>query len=132
MSEKRLSRSEVSGNTLKVDPTITTARLSHDTLPAGGDIREARLHQILAAMMAFRDGDVSVRLPVTWDGIEGRIAEAFNQTISHEESISREVKALSVSVGKEGRLKQRLKVSSAGGSWAIRTHSINTLIDDLV
>lgn len=97
-----------------------------------GDIREARLHQILAAMMSFRDGDVSARLPVAWDGIEGRIADAFNQTISHEETISREVRELSISVGKEGRLKQRLKMSTTGGSWAIRVDSINTLIDDLV
>ena len=42
------------------------------------------------AMVAFRDGDFSVRLPADWAGIDGRIAEAFNQAIAHEDRISRE------------------------------------------
>ena len=37
--------------------------------------------QIFAAVMAFRDGDFSVRLPTDWAGTDGRIAEAFNQAI---------------------------------------------------
>ena len=47
-------------------------------------------------MMAFRDGDFSWRLPSDWAGTEGRIAEAFNQSIAHEDRISREVERLSV------------------------------------
>src|SRR5437868_2112277 len=90
------------------------------------------LNQILAAVAAFRDGDFSVRLPLTWPGIEGRIAEAFNQTIAHEERIAEEVTRLSVTVGKEGRLKQRLSLPVAVGGWATKVNSINTLIDDLV
>src|ERR1044071_1816295 len=71
---------------------------------------EARSRQLIAAMVAFRDGDFSVRLPADWAGTDGRIAEAFNQALAHEERISREVLRLSVSVGKEGRLKQRMSV----------------------
>jgi HAMP domain-containing protein/CheY-like chemotaxis protein len=106
-------------------------------LPATGGANgetshDAQLNQILSSILAFRDGDFTVRLPIGWSGIQGRIAEAFNQTIAHEDSIAKEVRELSVSVGKEGRLKQRLSVSTAGGSWAVRTQAINTLIDDLV
>ncbi len=82
--------------------------------------------------MAFRDGDFSARLPADWPGIDGRIAEAFNQTIGREEIISREVRRLSVTVGKEGRLKQRMSLPGAVGDWAVKADSINTLIDDLV
>ncbi|MFO0919098.1 MAG: hypothetical protein U0872_12385 [Planctomycetaceae bacterium] len=35
-------------------------------------------------------------------------------------------------VGKEGRLKQRLTLPQAAGSWGLKMQSINTLIDDLV
>ncbi len=45
------------------------------------DAADPRSRQLLAAMVAFRDGDFSVRLPADWDGIDGRIAEAFNQAI---------------------------------------------------
>ena len=93
---------------------------------------EARSRQILKAFVAFRDGDFSARLPADWPGIDGRIAETFNQTIVREESITREVRRLSVTVGKEGRLKQRMSLPGAVGDWAVKADSINTLIDDLV
>ena len=69
---------------------------------------EARLRLILGAMVAFRDGDFSVRLPVEWADTEGLIAGAFNQVISQKQRISKEVARLSETVGKEGRLKQRM------------------------
>ena len=96
------------------------------------ELAEARSRQILKAIVAFRDGDFSARLPADWPGIEGRIAEAFNQTIVREEIISREVRRLSATVGKEGRLKQRMSLPGAVGDWAVKADSINTLIDDLV
>ena len=39
---------------------------------------------------------------------------------------------MSVTVGKEGRLKQRMSLPGAIGGWAEKIDSINTLIDDLV
>src|SRR6204780_4417250 len=93
---------------------------------------EARSQMLLAAMLAFRDGDFSWRLPSDWADAEGRIAEAFNQTIAQEDRISREVARLSVTVGRDGRLKQRMSLPGAIGQWAAKVESINTLIDDLV
>ncbi|MCE9552010.1 MAG: HAMP domain-containing protein [Planctomycetes bacterium] len=93
---------------------------------------EVRSRQILAAVLALRDGDFSVRLPADWAGTDGRIAEAFNQALAHEDRISQEVARLSVSVGKEGRLKQRMSVPGAIGGWATKVDSLNTLLDDLV
>jgi HAMP domain-containing protein/signal transduction histidine kinase/DNA-binding response OmpR family regulator len=87
---------------------------------------------LLGAMLAFRDGDFSCRLPSDWTGIEGQIAQAFNQAIAHEDRISREVERLSVTVGRDGRLKQRMSLPGAIGQWAAKVESINTLIDDLV
>src|ERR1700721_1631919 len=98
----------------------------------GEDLAVARSRQLLKAMMAFRDGDFSGRLPADWPGIDGRIAEAFNQSLAHEGRISREIARLSVTVGKEGRLKQRMTVPGAVGGWAEKVDSINTLVDDLV
>ncbi|HWB00551.1 MAG TPA: HAMP domain-containing protein, partial [Pirellulales bacterium] len=98
----------------------------------GKDGAGSHSRQILAAITAFRDGSFGVRLPTSWLGIDGRIAEAFNQTIDHAEQISNEMKRLSVSVGKEGRLKQRMSLPGALGGWATKTDAINTLLDDLV
>ncbi|MDB6069942.1 MAG: barA 4 [Verrucomicrobiales bacterium] len=93
---------------------------------------ETRPLQLLAAMTAFRDGDFSVRLPSDWTGTEGRIAEAFNQSMVLEDRITREAKRLGDVVGKQGRLKQRMALPGATGQWAVKIEAINTLIDDLV
>src|SRR6202522_3466907 len=101
-------------------------------LRSSANSSEARSQMLLAAMLALRDGDFSWRLPSDWADTEGRIAEAFNQTIAHEEGISREVGRLSMTVGRDGRLKQRMSLPGAIGQWATKVDSINTLIDDLV
>jgi len=96
------------------------------------DSAEARSRLLLAAMVAFRDGDFSVRLPVDWAETDGRIAEAFNETIAQEKRLSGEITRVSITVGKKGLLKQRMSVPKARGGWAESVNSINTLIDDLV
>jgi len=97
------------------------------------DTAQVRSRMILAAMTAYRDGDFSVRLPAAdWAETDGQIAEAFNQTIAHTRRISGEVTRLSETVGKEGRLKQRMSMPGARGGWAESVVSINTLVDDLV
>ena len=93
---------------------------------------DARASQMFAAMVAFRDGDFGIRLPTHWEGIDGRIAEAFNVALSHEDRITREITRLSVTVGKEGRLRQRMSVPGAIGGWADKVESLNALLDDLV
>jgi HAMP domain-containing protein/signal transduction histidine kinase/DNA-binding response OmpR family regulator len=93
---------------------------------------ESRSQMLLAAMIAFRDGDFSWRLPSDWVGTEGRIAEAFNQAVAHEDRLTREVERLSMTVGRDGRLRQRMSLPGAIGQWATKVDSINTLIDDLV
>ena len=105
---------------------------THNGHGGSDDPAAARSRQLLMAMVAFRDGDFSVRLPADWPGVDGRIAEAFNQSLAHEGRISREVARLSVTVGKEGRLKQRMTLPGAVGEWAEKVDSINTLLDDLV
>ena len=74
---------------------------------------EARSRQVLAALMAFAGGDFDVRLPVDWSGVDGRIAEAFNQSISNAGRITVEAARVSTTVGKEGRLSQRISAPGA-------------------
>src|ERR1017187_6150969 len=93
---------------------------------------ETHSRLLLAAMVAFSAGDFSVRLPTDWEGVDAQIAQAFNHCIAQKERLSEEVARLSITVGKEGRLKQRLSLPGAIGAWAAEVFSINTLIDDLV
>jgi HAMP domain-containing protein len=64
-----------------------------------------------------------------WDGIDGQIAAAFNQTISQEDRLSHEMERLSRTVGREGRLTQRMSVRAA---IADKVDCFNSLLDHLV
>ncbi len=93
---------------------------------------ESRSRQLLTAITAFRDGDFSVRLPSDWVDLDGRLAEAFNQALSYEERLAKEAARLSETVGRDGRLRQRMSLPGAAGGWATKVDALNTLIDDLV
>src|SRR5262245_66585748 len=74
--------------------------------------------QLLAAMLSFREGNFAVRLPSDLIGIEGKIADAFNDVVLVSERRARETARVSEAVGKEGKLKQRMSVAGATGGWA--------------
>ena len=71
--------------------------------PLATKSEDVRLRMILNAIVAFRDGDFSLRLPSDWEGTEGQIAGAFNQAIANKQRISKELTRLSEMVGKQGR-----------------------------
>ncbi|HEX7121688.1 MAG TPA: HAMP domain-containing protein, partial [Gemmatimonadaceae bacterium] len=93
---------------------------------------DAFTRQLLVAMMGFRDGDFSVRMPTDLTGIEGKIADAFNDIVAVSERRARETARVSRMVGREGKLKQRMSVPGAVGGWADEITAVNSLIDDLV
>src|SRR4051794_27432868 len=88
--------------------------------------------QLLAALVAFKRGDFSVRLPVDWTGIAGKIADTFNDVISSNERMTRELERIGRVVGKEGRIGQRASLGDVSNSWADAIGSVNGLIGDLV
>ena len=89
------------------------------------------LQHILQAVVAFRNGDFSQRLPAEWTGVHGKIADAFNDILRMSERRAKEAERVCRMVGKEGRLQQRMSVPGVIGGWADEIHSINTLIADL-
>jgi HAMP domain-containing protein/signal transduction histidine kinase/DNA-binding response OmpR family regulator len=87
---------------------------------------------LLTALLAFKKGDFSVRLPVDLEGMDGKIVDAFNEVIERNERMSEELERLSRVVGKEGKISQRAEIGEVTGSWKESVDSVNTLIGDLV
>src|SRR4051812_10151557 len=87
---------------------------------------------LLKTLRAFRNGDFSTRLPLDWTGIEGEIAEAFNDIVTRNQTLARELDRIATVVGKEGRIGERAKLPAATGSWASCIDSVNAMIGDLV
>ncbi|MBI4205184.1 MAG: hybrid sensor histidine kinase/response regulator, partial [Betaproteobacteria bacterium] len=87
---------------------------------------------LLQALRAYKKGDFSVRLPMDLIGIDGEIAEAFNDVVELNEMFADEIVRIRDEVGKEGKIQQRMKLPTGTGSWADSADSVNTLIGDLV
>src|SRR3954467_131683 len=87
---------------------------------------------LLDALVALKRGDSSVRLPIEWQGLHGKIAETFNDVVELNERMADELARLRVKVGKEGKLKQRADMGDVRGFWRDQVTCVNALIDDLV
>jgi HAMP domain-containing protein/CheY-like chemotaxis protein/signal transduction histidine kinase len=90
------------------------------------------LSVILASLQAMRDGDFSVRLPGTWTGLEGKVADTFNDIVGANQQLARELKRVGQAVGKKGRTRERISFHETRGSWGEMEVSVNTLMEDLL
>src|SRR5438309_191073 len=97
--------------------------------PANGHLD---IKLLLSTLVAVKNGDFSVRLPVEWTGINGKIADAFNDIIEVNAKMAKELERVSKVVGKEGRLTQRASLGSNSGAWSGMIESVNSLVGDLV
>ncbi|HEX5691733.1 MAG TPA: hypothetical protein VFX76_17080, partial [Roseiflexaceae bacterium] len=87
---------------------------------------------LLHGLQAVRDGDFSVRLPGDWIGLDGKIADTFNEIVAANQKMALELKRVGHVVGKEGRTRERAKFSKSRGAWEEMETSVNTLVDDLL
>jgi HAMP domain-containing protein/CheY-like chemotaxis protein/signal transduction histidine kinase len=87
---------------------------------------------LLSALRKMRDGDFSVRLPNSWTGLEGKVADTFNEIVAANQQMAGELKRIGQVVGKEGRTRERTRFQQLRGSWGEIETSVNTLVDDLL
>jgi HAMP domain-containing protein/signal transduction histidine kinase/DNA-binding response OmpR family regulator len=92
----------------------------------------ADLSSVLAALQTMRNGDFSVRLPGSWTGLAGKIADTFNDIVAANQQMAEELNRVGQVVGKEGRTRERLKFHQARGAWGQMETSVNTLVEDLL
>ncbi|ACK51402.1 GAF sensor hybrid histidine kinase [Methylocella silvestris BL2] len=90
------------------------------------------LDQLLGALESLRRGDFTVRLPRNGRGVEGQIAEAFNEIAAANQSIAGQLERVLEAVGREGQTGTRVRFGLSGGAWGDMEASVNALIDDLV
>jgi HAMP domain-containing protein len=87
---------------------------------------------ILASLQKMQAGDFSVRLPGSWTGLPGKIADTFNNIVSTNEQMARELKRVGQAVGKEGKTRERTRLHQTQGAWGEMEGSVNSLVEDLL
>jgi hypothetical protein len=87
--------------------------------------------ELLKSLRAFKRGDFSVRMPLNLTGIDGEIAQTFNDVVGARGGESRRDRARR-RPGRQGRPdRARMSVPGASGAWAEVIESMNTLINEM-
>ena len=102
-----------------------TRRKSNGSAPS-------ELDEVLRALQAAKSGDFTVRLPGTWSGTIGKIADTYNDIVANNDRMARQLDRVGHVVGREGRTKQRIRLGLCAGAWGEMETSVNQLIDDLL
>jgi HAMP domain-containing protein/CheY-like chemotaxis protein/signal transduction histidine kinase len=97
-----------------------------------GSGHQHNLAVLLGALHAVRGGDFSVRMPGDLTGLEGKIADAFNDIVEANERMARELELVGQIVGRDGQTRKRVRLGLSSGAWGEMEGSVNTLIDDLL
>jgi HAMP domain-containing protein/CheY-like chemotaxis protein/signal transduction histidine kinase len=119
------TRSAASGNG-------SSATHGNGTSVMTAESASADLGMILASLHAVRDGNFSVRLPGSWTGLPGKIADAFNEIVSANQQMARELTRIGQTVGKEGKTRERARFHESRGAWGEMEVSVNTMVEDLL
>src|SRR5688572_7391087 len=93
---------------------------------------EVFYRQLLDGLTELRAGNFDARLPNDLLGLEGRIADIFNDLATLNKQRTQEVARVCRMVGKEGRVKERIRVTPGLGARSAEIVALNGLIDDLV
>jgi HAMP domain-containing protein/signal transduction histidine kinase/CheY-like chemotaxis protein len=87
--------------------------------------------QLFEVLYRVRNGDFGVRLPAGQTGVKRSICDMMNEIIDLNERMAFELAKVGKSIGKQGKLNQRLKLDGARGGWSDSVETINELITDL-
>src|SRR5438132_1443037 len=118
---------QVSSEPLHVSPVAAITKPAN-----GGNGAAIEPHDLLHALQAMRVGDFSVRLPGDLTGIEGKIADTFNEIVAANQRMAEQLERVGQLVGREGKARHRVRFGMSEGAWGEMETSVNTLIDDLI
>src|ERR1700743_498284 len=74
--------------------------------------------ELLHALQAMRSGDFSVRMTGDHLGVEGKIADTFNEIVAANQRMAQQLERVGQVVGREGKTRQRVKFDLSSGSRA--------------
>jgi HAMP domain-containing protein/CheY-like chemotaxis protein/signal transduction histidine kinase len=115
------------GRTLTLPPEGATGNGSAQAVVEPPD-----LSAFLTALQAMQQGDFSVRLPGSWTGLAGKVADTFNEIVAANQQMAQELRRVGNAVGKEGKTRERIRFYESQGAWGEMEVSVNTLVEDLL
>jgi signal transduction histidine kinase/HAMP domain-containing protein/ActR/RegA family two-component response regulator len=103
-----------------------------NAVPSDARAEAVDIKVLLGVLARVKEGDFTVRMPLEWTGVAGKVADGMNDVIIANQALENELARVSQVVGKQGKLSQRVVLGGWAQSWAGSIESVNGLIDDLV
>ena len=91
---------------------------------ARGDADPHYLRNLLSALQLARAGDFTVRLSSDQVGLQGKIADAFNDIIACNQRMAQQLEQVGQTVGREGKTRPACGLASPqarGAGWSCRS-----------
>jgi HAMP domain-containing protein/signal transduction histidine kinase/CheY-like chemotaxis protein len=88
--------------------------------------------ELLRVLTEVKNGNFKVRMRIDAVGLDGKVYDTLNEIIALNEKMMLEFTRAGNTIGKQGKLTQRITIPSAHGSWSDGVNSLNVLISDLV
>ncbi|MFI5619946.1 HAMP domain-containing protein [Streptomyces sp. NPDC051567] len=95
------------------------------------EVDTVALNRLLTALVSMRDGNFRKRLTVSGEGVMAEIAAVYNEVADRNLHLTGELSRVRRTVGREGKLSERLETGGCEGSWAAAIDASNQLVDDL-
>src|SRR5277367_4665874 len=119
--------------TMRKNSTVTANRPEDELASPKSNGNASATHEngsvpltlILAGLQTMRDGDFSVRLPGSWTGLAGKVADTFNEIISANQQMAQELKRIGQAVVKVSSRRRHTKFYESRGSWGEMEVSVN-------
>jgi HAMP domain-containing protein len=87
--------------------------------------------ELLYILTEVKKGNFEVKMPINKIGISGKVCDTLNDIISNNKKLIKEFTKAQQSIGKEGKLNQRIVLNDAEGEWKTGVEALNNLISDL-
>ncbi|HEX8517206.1 MAG TPA: HAMP domain-containing protein, partial [Bacteroidia bacterium] len=87
--------------------------------------------ELLYILTEVQKGNFDVRMPINKVGISGKVCDTLNDIIGNNKKLIKEFTKAQTSIGKEGKLNQRIVMTEAQGEWKTGVEALNNLISDL-
>ncbi|HEY0030003.1 MAG TPA: HAMP domain-containing protein [Bacteroidia bacterium] len=89
------------------------------------------INELLSILTEVKSGNFDVKMPINKLGISGKVCDTLNEIISMNKKLVREFSKARNTIGKEGKLNQRIVIPYSEGEWKTGVEDLNALISDL-
>src|SRR5499427_9437101 len=112
-----MKRADTETSMSEARKSLRTGSKDNGMSAVGPEVSSPDLSVILGSLQIMRDGDFSVRLPGSWTGLAGKLADTFNDIAAANQQMMLELKRVGQVVGKEGRTRERTRFHQSKGVW---------------